>query len=232
MVTAIDIYGGADPREVPNYSIPEAARYLRVPEATLRAWVRGTTYGAGSAKTSFEPLLALQGDSRLLTFTNLVEAHVLNAIRRQHGIPMQRVRRALQYLYDESVASPLAGQQFETDGIDLFVERCGTLVNATRSGQVALRALLQAHLRRIERDENGLAARLFPFVLQDLEHDPGHVQIDPRISFGKPTLVGSGVPTEAIADRFAAGESITELAEDYDRPVEQIESAIRYERAA
>jgi uncharacterized protein (DUF433 family) len=34
-----------------------------------------------------------------------------------------------------------------------------------------------------------------------------------------------------IRDRWKAGDSVTSLAEDYDRPVEEIEEALRYEAA-
>ena len=39
LVDGNDIYGGVDPRAVPNYTVGAAARYLRMPAATLRAWV-------------------------------------------------------------------------------------------------------------------------------------------------------------------------------------------------
>ena len=145
---------------------------------------------------------------------------------------MQKVRKALDYLYDRTVQHPLAQHQFETDGANLFVSEFGALINATQSGQLALRVLLEAHLKRIERDEAGLAFRLYPFVLRDNLDEPFLVQIDPWIAFGKPTLVGTGIPTEVISDRFHAGESITELISDYDRSPKEIEAAIRYERAA
>ena len=55
-----------------------------------------------------------------------------------------------------------------TDGVSVFVERTGALINATRSGQLAMRKLMEAHLRRIDPDVDGLAIRLFPFVRHDL----------------------------------------------------------------
>jgi uncharacterized protein (DUF433 family) len=57
------------------------------------------------------------------------------------------------------------------------------------------------------------------------------VVIDPRISFGRPVLAGSGIPTAVIADRYKAGESVDELADDYGRKRLEIEEAIRCELA-
>ena len=42
--TTKDIYGGRDPRDVPTYSIKDAARFLIIPSTTLYSWVTGQTY--------------------------------------------------------------------------------------------------------------------------------------------------------------------------------------------
>ena len=54
--------------------------------------------------------------------------------------------------------------------------------------------------------------------------------IDPNVSFGRPVLAGTGIPTAVIAERFNAGETIAELIEDYNRTPTEIEEAIRCER--
>jgi uncharacterized protein (DUF433 family) len=58
------------------------------------------------------------------------------------------------------------------------------------------------------------------------------ILIDPETSFGKPVLVGTGVPTSSVADRYKAGESVEELAADYDLKCDEIEGAIRCELGA
>jgi hypothetical protein len=72
-----------EPREMAAYSIGEAAHYLRIPVATLRSWVRGRFYPTEHGRRFFKPLIELP-DPNLgsLSFVNLVEAHVLDAIRR------------------------------------------------------------------------------------------------------------------------------------------------------
>jgi uncharacterized protein (DUF433 family) len=42
-------------------------------------------------------------------------------------------------------------------------------------------------------------------------------------------LAGTGIATTVIAQRYKAGESIAELAEDYGRSTPEIEEAIRCE---
>ena len=45
-------------------------------------------------------------------------------------------------------------------------------------------------------------------------------------------IAGTGLATEVIAERYKAGESIEELARDYERKAEEIEEAVRCELQA
>jgi uncharacterized protein (DUF433 family) len=230
-----------DPRELPNYRLPEAAHYLRIPESTLRSWIFGQTYPTAAGSRTSKPIVAIpDGWPPRLSFVNVVEAHVLSGIRYQHGVTLPAVRRAIEYLTKEFGSKhPLAEEQFQTDGVNLFVERLALgrhhLINVSAPGQLAMREILCALLRRIERDERGLAIRLYPFSRRPapspsaLDESPRLVVIDPRIAFGRPVLVGTGITTFTIAERFDAGESMEALAHDYGLSHSEIEEAIRCE---
>ena len=217
--------------EQPAYSLTEASRYLSIPPATLRSWVAGRKYPTGSGPKFFRPVIELPDDARAgLSFVNLVEAHVLDAIRRHHQVPLSKIRHSIDYLRKHfSSKHPLAEQRFETDGLDLFIDKFDQLINVTQSGQIALRELLKAHLHRVEHDSSGAAVKLYPFTRKRDSREPKVVVIDPHISYGRPVLVGTGIPTAVVAERYKAGESIDELAEDYGRQRNEIEEAIRCE---
>ena len=226
-----NFYSGKDPRELAAYTMPEAAHYLLLPSATLRSWVAGRTYSVQSGHKFFKPVIATPAGKRpVLSFVNLVEAHVLGAIRREHGIPLPKIRSAIEYLRREFGSShPLADHWFETDGLDLFVQKFEQLINITQEGQLAMRAVLHAYLRRVDRDERGVAVRLYPFTRKDPVSSPKSVVIDPRLAFGRPVIAGTGIPTAVVAERYKAGESPEELARDYDRDRKDIDEAIRCE---
>jgi uncharacterized protein (DUF433 family) len=219
------------PLQSPAYSIPEAAHYLQIPPATLRSWALGRFYPTESGKKRFEPIVELPTSVQpSLSFVNLVEAHVLDAIRRQHQIPLRKVRRALRYLRERFDSKhPLADQVFETNGLDLFIEKYGKLIAISQDGQLAMRSLIEAHLQRIERDQSGVAVRLYPFIRKRQPDEPKLVVMDPCIAFGRPVLVGTGIPTAVVASRYKAGESVQQLAADYGRRRDEIEEAIRCE---
>ncbi len=223
--------GDHDPRYEPAYSITEAAHYLLIPRSTMRSWVAGRNYPTQSGERLFHPVVRPADRVRpLLSFVNLVEVHVLDAIRREHEVPLPKVRAALRYLKEKFPSRhPLADQRFETDGLNLFIEKYGQLINISQAGQLAIRRLLEAHLRRIERDAAGLPIRLYPFTRKREMEEPKAVVIDPQVSFGRPILVGTGIPTAVIGERYKAGDSVDELAGDYGRQRLEIEEAIRCE---
>ena len=228
------LYGGRDPREVPSYASWEAARYVRLPLRTVQNW----SFGFGSY--GGKPLIRIADSERhLLSFWNVAELHVLGALRRFHQIPPQKLRRTIRYLEDTFASQhPLLTSRMLTDGVSVFIEQAGSLINATKGGQMAMRQLLEAHLQRIDQDVDGLAIRLFPFVRRDpntsrapstLLTEPKIISLDPRVRFGRPVIVGTSIPTEEIAERFRAGDTFAGLAEEYGRPAKEIEEAIRCE---
>lgn len=210
----------SDVRDLPNYPATEAARCLGMVPQTLRTWFLG--------QKGMEPLFSPSGTNPLtLSFWDLVESSVVASIRKVHGVSFQKVRRALEFVERRmGLPRPLITQNFVTDGVSLFVEHYGGLISATEDGQVVIRELIEASLTRIERDENGLANRLYAWT-----HDPKEprvVSIDPRVSFGRPTLIGTGITVEVLIDRFNAGDSIAELAQDYRVAPDRIEAMMRW----
>ena len=216
-----------DARALPGYTVPEAAHYLSVPAATVRYWSVG--------RNGYAPLIAAAARAPvLLSFFNLAELHVLAAIRREHGVKMGSVRQAILYLAGnarnpEDKRHPLISRELETDGLDLFTEQYGQLVNISRAGQVAMREVISAALRRIERDPDGVPVKLYPFTRATPDRAPALVVIDPALSAGRPVIAGTGLATQVIAERYKAGESVRDLARDYGRNDAEIDEAIRCE---
>ena len=106
---------------------------------------------------------------------------------------MPSIRRTM------SPASSSTFRCWETDGKDLFIRKLGELIAVSKGGQKAMPEVLDAYLQRIEWDLQGLATRLYPFTRQRELVQPKVVMIDPRVSFGRPVLAGTGIRTELIA---------------------------------
>jgi uncharacterized protein (DUF433 family) len=227
----------AQVRESPRYNLPEAAALLDIPNSTIDSWVRGRSYVASGQKKFWEPLIfrPLPDDPRL-SFSNLVEAHVLRSLRTGHSVDMVKIRIALDYAEEKAeIKRLLLSDRLMTAAGEIFIEHLGQLLNIGRGGQVAMRDVLGAYLQRIDRDNIGNPARLFPFTRpSDLKKPspdaPRTVVIDPSIAFGRPVAMKKAIRTATIAERFNLGESVSSLAEDYEMTVPEVEEALRYER--
>ncbi len=221
MKRTTDIYGGKDPRSLPAYPLVEAAQYLGISSATLGSWFRR------------DGTLNIQDrEGAQLCFWNLVEAFVLKGLRETHNLSMQRIRHSISELarLHPKVQHPLAQLDLSVSNRELYTDFEGLLVDASRGSQLGLRPILEQYLSRVDKDVTG-PVRLYPFTRPQTENAPRLVAIDPRVSFGRPVIAGTSIPTAVLHERWKAGDSIESLAEDYDRQIQEIEEAIRYEAA-
>ncbi len=145
---------GSHPRDLPVYTVADAARYLHMSPSTLRSWVVGRSYPSGAGEGFFEPLIELPDPGvRLLSFVNLVEAHVLSAIRTKHRVPMREVRQALDYAQErEGIDRLLIRPELRAAAGKLFLDRYGELISLAPAGQLAIKLVLEQHRirRRVE----------------------------------------------------------------------------------
>lgn len=193
----------------------------------------GRPYPTVRGVRHFTPILKpASRDPITLSFSNLIEAHVLRALRTDHGVPLAAVRAALSYAEEQlKIEHLLLRKELQTSGGALFLERYGQLINLSASGQFAMRRMFEAHLERVEWGRLGSAARLYPFVVAELP-DTRPIVIDPSISFGRPVLGGAFVSTRAIVERIDAGEEIADVAADYELTEQAVQEAVLFERAA
>jgi uncharacterized protein (DUF433 family) len=222
--------------DAPSYRAGEVAHLLKLPYTTVSSWCFGHGYrNRQGARKTFHPVIE-PADSvhRLLSFSNLCELHVLGAITRHHRIPLQRVRSAILRVRKAMHSPrPLLAEDFRTNGLHLFLEDAGQLVNVSGGGQAAFRGEFERALNRIERGAGGAPVRLFPFSRKPARmiEQPQVIAIDPRIAFGRPIVAKARVRTDVIYDRFGAGDSPAEMAGDYGVGEEDVLEALRYEQS-
>jgi len=209
--------------EEPAYTFADAARYAGVPYQTVRYWALGRNRIPGILELA-------ENYPPVLSFANLLECHVLNAMRTKYRLHLPKVRLALQHLRTESsTRHPLLTKQFQTDGVDLFIDE-GALINVSRGGQATMREMLETYLERIAWHSKGLV-KFYPFVAKHSADEPRIISITPKIAFGRSVIDGTGIATAVIAARFGARDSMEDLAREYQRSEQEIEEAIRWEGA-
>lgn len=214
----------------PVYFVGEAARYLRLPPRTIEGWVFGNSYRtADGLRRSASLIKPADPQSRLLSFYNLVELHVISAIKRRHGVNPKPLRKAIDFMKERyGTEHPFLEHEFKTDGTSLFIEQYGELVNVSEQGQIQMKKALDSYLKRIAW-KNDMPVKLYPFTREAVDDSPTLVAIDPRVRSGKPCISGTAIPTSIVAERYRAGDSAKLLATDYERSAAEIEEALRYE---
>lgn len=204
---------------LPAYRIAAAARYAELSPRTVSRWHRGS--GAGA--TGMPERKAREA----LSYLQLIEVAVVAAFRRK-GVPLKAVRVAREYAAQQFEREfPFAQLEFARAGRELLLEVRDALPEGERGAIVASQWGQRAwdeFLPEFEYEGGDLATRWF------VRGRDCPVLIDPRLSFGAPTV--RGVPTWAIRGRRDAGETFDEIVEEFDLDPAEVRAALAFEDAA
>lgn len=147
-------------------------------------------------------------------------------------MPIREVRSAIDYAEKAlQIDRLLLHKDLLTHAGKVFLEKYGQLINPSASGQLALRKYFDEHLKRVDWDDRQFPIRLYPFTAFEIS-DRRPIAIDPAVAFGRPVVLRAGVTTGTIAERLDAGETVSNLEDDYDITAPEVEEAVMYERAA
>ena len=80
---------GQDLRDIPTYTIPEAAAFLAVPARTMQAWF-------SFKNRLLRPASDYGGKLALLSFGDVTEAYTLEVLRSFYQLPMRSLRHVLE----------------------------------------------------------------------------------------------------------------------------------------
>lgn len=217
------------------YSMPEAARLLRLPVQKARRWMDGYYFQTNGSEHYSQPIFRrempdLEAEDTL-TFIDLMEMHFVSLFR-QHGLSAQYIRSVARKAEAEFGKShPFVLEKFETDGHRIFAtmrhedvegEPKSRFMSDYMKGQTVMESFVRPFLLNLEYSGEFLR-RYFPLGKQK------PVVLDPERAFGKPIDVQSGVPTLALAQMVSGGEPVERVAWWYEVTKEAVEAAVQYE---
>jgi uncharacterized protein (DUF433 family) len=223
--------------DTPLYTAADAARAVGVSPATLVNWAKGYVRrrpGKPDVKgapvvTSLPPAGPHQPT---IPFVGLSEALVLAAVRRS-GVPLQRVRPALEVLSKNlGLDHALASRRLYSDGAEIlfdYAERSSDpdapLVRqllVVRNQQRVFAEAVEQYLQLIEYAGDGYAR---------LVRLPGYreaeVVADPVRSFGQPIFSHGGAKLTDVLERFWAGDDLDSLVDEFGVPRSELEDVVR-----
>lgn len=212
----------ADRRFWPRYSAKEAGRFLGMPAATLRRWF----CEGGAGGPLFPDRARAPGEELALSFMELVEAHIARRYR-ELGVSAARLREVRPFLLEHIDSEyPLASQNFQFNGAYKLHDLSLTQPEACNAGAMAvferhegrksgswrhLSGIIEAFCQ-ISYDPvapRSLAYRFYPFG-RDVP-----IVIYPPCGSGRLTVEGHNLLAEILAGQHRRGETIDDLADDY-----------------
>lgn len=209
------------------YTAPEAARMIGMQAGTLRRWLLGYDHNGVHESPLWNPQYALDDEGLFIGFRDLVEARIVNALRKERiGLPTIRkcIDRAREIIGDER---PFSTKDFRTDGKSIFLE--------------ITKDLNEVHLIDLRRSQ-GVFRTIVEPTLKDLDFGkfgaerwwllPGKKTIvaDPLRSFGRPITFDAGIATSVLADAVGAEGSVEKVAKLFEVPNSVVRDALAYEQ--
>ena len=151
---------------------------------------------------------------------------VLGKAARSRSAACKRIRAARAYAQNELKSEyPFAEYSFKENARHLYLDaqqvdlKANTVLEADEGGQLEWESII-GRFREFEYERN-IALRWH------VAGEGSPIIIDPRISFGAPAV--SGTPTWIIRGRFEAGESNSDIADDFGLKPDEVRQALKFE---
>lgn len=162
-----------------------------------------------------------------MPFIGLAEAWIVRAFTKA-GVPVSRIRPALEQLRSQiGLDHALASDRLKTDGAEILwdLRRSDSALDdnrlvVVRNGQAAFGEIVREHLKQVDYRDGFIGQLRIPRA------SGAEYTIDPEINFGQPTLSAYGVRVADVLARIAAGETIRDVAADFDMPTESIQNLV------
>ncbi len=208
---------------LPAYSVTESARYAGTSPQVVANWhyYRGKVGPAIPGKERDKPL----------SYYQLIEVAFVATMRKE-GMSLQQIRNTREYARQTfEVEFPFAQLKWKTEGTHLLLDLkdiegevgIDRLIAGDLGGQEAWAPLMAERFKQFTYEE-GLA------LVWHIMGVDSPVTIDPRVSFGAPTV--QGLPTWVIRGRWQAGETLKEIKNDFRISLDNIVSALKFEGIA
>lgn len=212
------------------YTVPEAARLLKIPPLNIRRWLGGYTFKRGEATVTMPPLWLPQlpgHDHHIeLGFRDLIELLVIKSFI-DHGLSIAVVRSCLDVARECAAdPRPFSTRRFQTDGRTIFLESLRgsdeSEILDLKKKQYVIKRLIDRTFKDLDLSDD-IVVRWRPYGGKQ------SIVVDPERAFGQPIAAKYGVPTVVLAQAVKAEGSVERVTELYDVPVGVVRDAVKFE---
>ncbi len=224
--------------DVPRHTPTEAGRLAGLKPDRVRRWLRGYEYmyspaGADSAqKVTQGPVVKREGTlhSSHASFLDLIDLLFVKSFL-EHGFSLQRIRRALAEAEGTVGGHHFAQRCYFNNGTNIYLQvkdgAAENLLELLSDGQWVIADVIKHFAKQVDFNEKtGFAEKWYPYGKQ------GRIVLDPRVSFGAPTIVHRGVRTANVYDLYRAeSRNVAEVASWMSLESPDVEAAVTFEEA-
>lgn len=202
------------------YTIPEVAFILKLPVAKVRRWM--VEFWDNKLAAKYNAIYSNgNGKDKVTNFYTLIEFYVFYQLR-ELNVSTNRIFAAHQDMSEQLDSPyPFASSKVLSDGRSiLFMLDDGTVVNADKSPQIALKQIIEQFCKKIEFSSSDVAERFYPLGKEK------HIIVDPHHQFGQPVIEKTNILAQTLFDLYKSGESKKFLSKLYDLSENDIDDAL------
>jgi uncharacterized protein (DUF433 family) len=210
------------------YTVPEVARLVRAPQPDVRVWIEGHT---GKQDPVITNQLGRVGGKMAVSFANLMELRFIARFAAA-GIGLREIRNILQEA-QRTLRHPhpfATHTVFKTDGkkivADIARKNGLNLIYDLKSKNYEMpTVVMKSFKENVVFDPQGEAIAWTP--RPDIAPN---VIVHPRLSFGRPVLKQSHIPTDTVAKAVNVEGNVRFVADIFDIQERHVREAIKFEQ--
>ena len=217
---------GQDRRDLPTYTVLEAATYLGISPRTASYWFeKSNNILTPSGRT---------GSIALLSFNDLTEAYVLSLLTKYYDFGLVKLKQIVNNAKAETgLARPLIAADLKVVLGQLILDKPARGRRVRQAVDLSNRNLIFPQFvdqlgKRIVRDGKSAPSRIFPWRLVKGDDESRPVSVDPDIHSGCLVVTGTRIPVTVLWGKFNRGRTEEDLAKSYQISTEAVQKALAH----
>jgi uncharacterized protein (DUF433 family) len=222
--------------DIQMYDTAIVGRLVGLSRGRVCRWLRGYNYtysvfSSSELRSGHKDALVKRSRDEESIFASFLDLIDLLFVKKflEYGVSLQRIRKALNEAETLIGGHHFAQRNFFTDGKNIYLQvkdNADALLELLSGGQWVIAPIIKQLAHQIEFDHpTGYAKKWYPLGPNGL------IVLDPRITFGKPSIVNRGTATANIYDLYIGeDENVENVCSWMNLNTQEVDAAVKFER--